>query len=46
MEEMDPTMYRCGCSDWASDEFIEIDSLYYHKDDAENIEDQCEIIEE
>lgn len=46
MEEMDPTMYRCGFSDYTSEYYREIDGLYYHEDDAQNIEDQCEECED
>jgi len=46
MEEMDPTMYRCWFSDYTGEYYREIDGLYYHDDDAQNIEDQCEEIPE
>lgn len=46
MKEMDPTMYRCGFVDYVSEAYREIDWLYYHEEDAQDIEDQCELIED
>lgn len=46
MRTMDETMYRCWFADYTSEAYRYIDGLYYHEDDAQDIEDQCELVEE
>ena len=41
IKELDPTAYRCGMSDWESDEgFVEIDGDYYDQSECEKIRDE------
>ena len=41
IKELDPIAYRCGMSDWESDEgFVEIDGDYYDQSECEKIRDE------
>ncbi len=46
MKEMDPIMYRCWFSEYTSEYYREINGSYYHEDDAQDIEDKCELVDE
>jgi hypothetical protein len=46
LEDCDPTMFRCGMSDWSSEEFEELDNGYMRKDDYEELENILEEEEE
>jgi hypothetical protein len=40
MKDIDPIMFRCGCSDWSSEEFVEHGGDYYRKGDYQQAEDE------
>jgi hypothetical protein len=47
LKELDPTAFRCGCSDWSSEEFTELEGGgYMRRDDFEELEELLEEEEE
>ena len=42
MESIDPVMFRCGVSDWSSEEFEEHEGVYYRTEDFNNANDEYE----